>query len=111
MNEKIKFKNNAEYIIPFVIQNKFISKNVKLYDVLKLGDNMLVKALLKDGSQKAIDKLSEDSSFDHIYRTSIGTIAIFIVPKKILYLCNIFYKSGESAYDRDMLKYYYTYWN
>ena len=111
MNEKIKFRNNAEYIVPFIIKDKSISKYVKMYDVLNLGNNMLVKALLKDGSWKVVNELSKDPSFDHIYKTSVGTMAIFIVPKDILYLCNIFYKSGELAYDKDMLKDFYLYWN
>lgn len=111
MNEKIKFKNNAEYIVPFTIENKSISKYVKTYDVLKLSNNMLVKALLKNESEEALKEVSKDSSFDHTYKTKSGIVAVFIVPKNVLYLCNIFYISGESAYDKDMLKDYYLYWN
>ena len=111
MNEKIKFRNNAEYIVPFIIENKSISKYVKEYDVIKLSNNMLIKASLKDKSKDVLKEISKDSSFDHTYKTRSGIVAIFIVPKNVLYLCNIFYISGESAYNKDMLKDYYLYWN
>jgi len=111
MNEKIKFRNNSEYIIPFIIKDKEISKYVKVYDTLILNNSMFIRALLNDGSKTVINKLSKDPSFDHTYNTKYGAVAVFNIPADMIYLCTIFHKSGESAYDKDMLKQYYLYWN
>lgn len=103
------FRNNAEYIIPFVIQNKNISKYVKSYDILKLNGAMYIKALLKNKSYKK--KVEKDDLFDHSYDTLYGTVVVFAIPKASMPLCSILYTCGENAYDKDMLREYFLYWN